>query len=70
MLPRLTKSVRAKGAQKMKTPSNISELIEQLEIIKKEHGDLMVRCESISHMFRPDLTVRTYAGTKILILNG
>jgi hypothetical protein len=54
----------------MKTPSTISELILELQGIMNEHGDLPVRCDTLTHSFRPDLVVRTRDGTKILILNS
>lgn len=36
----------------------ISQLIEQLEKIKKEHGDLNVYTQSLTHTWDPDLSLR------------
>lgn len=36
----------------------ISELIEKLQKVKEEHGDLDVYTQSLSHMWSPSLDVR------------
>lgn len=47
----------------------ISDLIKVLETLKKKHGDIQVRWQSMSHLFKPDPTVRTIAGEKVVIVN-
>lgn len=48
----------------------ISMLINLLEGIKKREGDLICRCDSMSHSWPPSPTVRERAGKKVLVLNG
>lgn len=47
----------------------ISDLIKDLEDKKKEHGDIEVRCLTMTHSFPPDLRVKTVGDKKYLILN-
>lgn len=49
----------------------ISELIEQLELIKALSGDIEVRVENLNYTFQPDLIVKKYpGGNNMLILNN
>lgn len=48
---------------------NISDLIKTLEAIKKKHGDLPVRVQTLSHLFKPEPTVRDWPGGKVVIVN-
>lgn len=48
----------------------ISDLIQALERIKANNGDLPVRIDTISHTFPPDLAVRERGDGKVLVLNS
>lgn len=52
------------------TKVKISELIEQLEKLKKEHGDIPVKTQSLSHVWSPDITVRGKDKDKWVLLNS
>lgn len=47
----------------------ISELILQLENIKKEHGDIPVRVNSMSHTWNVEPEVKERNGIKFVLLN-
>lgn len=48
----------------------ISKLIAELEKLKKKHGDIEAKVQTMTHTFDPDITVRTYPhGEKYLVLN-
>lgn len=42
----------------------ISELIEQLEKLKKEHGDIKVVVQSLSHAWAPEPEIRPHGSKK------
>lgn len=48
----------------------ISDLIARLKEIRKQHGDIQVRIDSLSHTWTPDMAVRERAGEKVLVLNS
>lgn len=48
----------------------ISELVEELERLKKLHGDIPVRTESLTRTWPPDLVIRRRGFDKFLVLNG
>jgi hypothetical protein len=47
---------------------NISKLIEELEKIKKEHGDIVVITQTLSHSWPPEPIVKGNK-TKFILLN-
>lgn len=48
----------------------ITDLIAELERLKKAHGDIAVKVQTLSHTWPPDLTVRKYPhGEKYVVLN-
>ncbi len=47
----------------------LSDLIKELERLKKRHGDLPVRVQTLSHLFKPEPTVRDWPGGKVVIVN-
>lgn len=47
----------------------ISELIAELERLKKVQGDLPVVVQTMSHVWAPEPTLRTAASGKVVLLN-
>ena len=45
----------------------LSQLIEQLERLKREHGDLPVRVQTISHRFPPEPVVKQHPLPHVLL---
>ncbi len=46
----------------------ISELVKQLEAIQKEHGDLPVRVQSLSHTWDPEPTIQRRGGKVVRVM--
>lgn len=50
-------------------PDTISELIELLQALRIVHGDIPVRVQTLSHVWKPDVTIKD-RGTKFVLLNS
>lgn len=48
---------------------NISELITELERLKKEHGDIQCVVQTLSHIWAPEPTVHKATNGKAVLLN-
>ena len=49
---------------------NISDLIEELEKLKKKHGDIPVRTQSLTHLWDPELVVKSKDKAPYVLLNA
>lgn len=49
---------------------HISDLISRLQAIMAREGDLICRCDSLSHSWPPTLAVFERGDRKVLVLNG
>ena len=48
----------------------ISQLVELLEKLKKQHGDIPVKCQSLSHYWEPEPEIRgQLPQSKYILLN-
>ena len=47
----------------------ISQLIAKLEELKKEHGDITVVVQTLTHLWLPEPTVRKATSGKVVLLN-
>jgi hypothetical protein len=52
-----------------KEPMKISDLIQELEKIKAEHGDLPVKIHTLSHSWEPEISIKS-SNTKYVLLNS
>ena len=48
----------------------ISELIKELEELKKKHGDIQVKTQTLNHVWAPDLAIKGIGDYRYVLLNS